>query len=464
MTVIVTVVKISAGMLVPIVLARLITPHDFGLAAMALPILAIGAIFAAPGVNEYILRMSDVSAEKLTKLFWFSVVTSTLIYAVVVLASHSVAGYYREPNLSALLWVGGLVFLFTAPTVIHGNLSRRYFRHDLVAVADVAAAVVSVATGIFLAWLGLGYWVLILIPLFRQGVHAVTIWCLVGWLPGKPTWQGTNYTEIIRFGSLITLSNLSSTLGRQLDKVLLGWQHGTAELGYYAIAYTVTMAPVINIATPIAGLAIPYLADASERNRDQVEIAGYLVVIMGTLFSPFIWLAIEAEAVTSLIFGDDWLPSVPMLRVLSLFAFASALQYPLVWILMIRNLTRRYTVWHIVYTIALLVSVVIGLDGGGRGIALAQTTVATAFLAVLPAFVAASLKLRILAYYPPLVAVIAFLICASLVCLTADSLLPATHAIFRLLISATLFFGTTALLTLLFYRLHLSKRTADHPA
>ena len=400
LTLLIGVTKLTFGMMIPIVLVRFLTPEDFGIAAMALPFLAIAQTISTHGGIEYILRIKQVSAARLSDLFIFCLFISGSAYLVLAALSVPIADYYDQSILTQLILTGGLGLLLMPVITLHGSLARRFFRQDIVVKSEFFSSSIGAIVGIYLGWVGFGPWALILIPLMRQMIMGGTLLLLVRWIPGRKT---GDFSEFIRFGLHITSSNLALTLIRQMDKILIGWFHGAAALGYYALAYTITMAPVTNITTPIAGWAIPLLTERSNTIDELCKNTGTILVLLAILFSPLLWAALESVPVTLFLFGPDWLATAEILRALLLFSFLTVLQFPLIWILLAADATSRYSLWNIIYTAAILIAVIVQLPGGGLDVAYGLACTAAVSLILLPAYCGYFLGFNPLLLYLPLI-------------------------------------------------------------
>ena len=352
-----------------IAMARLLDPADFGLVAMAAPVLALVQLFNDFGLSQAIVQRPKIDRADLSALFWINVGVSTGLCLLLILASPLVGLLYHEPRtvgitiaLAFLVIIGGL---FSQQTALLSRAMR--FRH--LAMIDVGSMAAATLAGIASALLGLGYWSLVAMPYAATFTMLILSWSFAGWLPYGPSGK-RNVTGMIRFGGNVTGANLLNFLSRNLDNILIGKVYGTEILGLYDRAYKLMMLPIAQLNIPVSRIAIPLLSrlqDDPQRYRRaylQLLQAIHLVALPGMLCA----IALPGQLVLVL-FGAKWAGVAPILFWLAIAGLTSFVGNSMGWLFVSQNKVRTQFRWSCVSAVLFVSSFLVGLPYGAVGVA-----------------------------------------------------------------------------------------------
>jgi O-antigen/teichoic acid export membrane protein len=264
------------------VLARLLTPEDFGLIALVSIVVGLAQTYADAGQSGAIIHRQDATAEQLSSLFWLSQGIGFLLFLGLLLFAPLIGMAYREPELSSLIGLAAVAFLVAPLGQQPGLLLQKALRFEVLALIDVIAAAAGVSVAIALAFGGMG-------------VHAV-VWGQLGtvvartvaqvafgrreWRP-LPHFRLTDLKGYLRFGFFQMAERTVNFLGANLDKLLVGSLIGTKALGYYSVAYQLVMRPMQVVNPVFTRVAFPLFAKVQTDN-ERLR-AGFLV--------PAFWMA-----------------------------------------------------------------------------------------------------------------------------------------------------------------------------
>ena len=249
------------------ILARLLTPQDYGLIGMTVAVTGFVSMFKDMGLSMATIQKAEINHRQISTLFWVNVGLSLATLLVTAAIAPAVALFYGEPKLTSITIVSAIGFIFGGLTVQHQALLNRQMRFTALAIIDITSMLVGTIVAIVLAWYGVGYWALVIMQLAIALSTTLGVWLVCHWRPSLPALD-SGIGEMLTFGGNITGFSIINYFARNLDNVLIGRFWGAGELGLYSKAYQLLLLPINQINSPIAAVAIPALSrlvDSSER-------------------------------------------------------------------------------------------------------------------------------------------------------------------------------------------------------
>jgi len=364
-----------------VVLARLLLPADFGLVAMVTAITGLGQAFSDLGLSEATIQRQEISHHQVSTLFWINVAIGMTLMLVTVALGPALAWFYRESRLKDITFLVSLTFLIGGLRVQHDALLRRQMRYVSLAIRDVAAYALAVPVAIFMAWRGAGYWAIVALPLILNFTGMALSWVMVRWIPGLPR-RDAKVGSLIVFGGNVAASYVIMAVNRSADAVLTGWYWGAGPLGLYSKAYNLLMLPVRQLGTPARSVAVPAF---SRLQTDPERFARYYLrcvnLIMWITAPVFGFLFVAAGPVIILVLGSKWREAAPVFQILVISALGQLLLESTVWLFVGRGQSQRLLKLLVIISPIIIVSFLIGLPFGIKGVALSGSLV---LLAILP--------------------------------------------------------------------------------
>jgi O-antigen/teichoic acid export membrane protein len=308
-----------------VVLARLLTPADYGLVAMVVAITGIGQAFADLGLSEATIQRPEINHDQVSALFWINVGIGLALMLVTVGLAPVFAWFYREPRLKDIAFVVSFTFLIGGLRVQHTALLKRQMRFVSLAIRDVASWLIGVPVAILMAWRGAGYWAIVALPLTVNFTQMTLSWLMVRWIPGLPR-RGAEIRSLVTFGGKVAASYLINYVNRSTDSVLIGWYWGAGPLGLYSRACNLLMLPIRQLIPPADSVVVPAFSrvqDDPERfARYFLRSANLMVWITAPLFG---FLFVAAEPVIILTLGKKWLEAAPVFQILVIAALGQVI-------------------------------------------------------------------------------------------------------------------------------------------
>jgi O-antigen/teichoic acid export membrane protein len=364
-----------------IVLARLLTPADFGLVAMVVAVTGLGQAFGDLGLSEATIQSERITQNQVSTLFWINVAIGLGLTAITASLAPILAWFYKEPPVREITFVLSLTFLVCGLRVQHEALLRRQMRFSALAVRDIASLALGVLVAVTLALRGAGYWALVAQPLTTNVSQMVLSWLMVKWMPGLPR-RDSNVRSMVAFGGNVAASYVIVTVIRSADNALVGWYWGAGPLGLYSRAYNLLMLPVRQLSAPAGSVVIPAFSriqsDKERFARYYLRTLNLIVWIAGPVFG---FLFVAAGPVIALVLGAQWKAATPVFQILAISAVGQLLLESTIWLLISQGHSNRLLRLLLAMCPIIVVSFAIGLPFGIKGVALAGSL---GLLGVLP--------------------------------------------------------------------------------
>ncbi|HEV2329070.1 MAG TPA: oligosaccharide flippase family protein [Verrucomicrobiae bacterium] len=366
------------------ILARLLTPRDFGLVAMVSTLTGFLWVFRDAGLSIATVQRDGITHAQVSNLFWVNVVVSGMVGLLVAASAPLLAWFFHEPRLMPITFALSSVFLLTGLAVQHTALLSRQMRFKTIAVIQIGSVLAGVLVGVGTAWLNFGYWSLVWMNLTTNIVALLLTWSASGWRPQLfKRHSGTR--SLLNLGANLTAGTFIYTLAFRLDGLLIGRVWGAASLGLYSRASAMLSKPLGQFIAPIEAVVIPAfsrLQTQPERYR-QNFIPLYEGMALAGFFFTGMFFAL-ARPLTLVVLGPKWENAAVIFAALS---FAS-LQIPLgqcaTWLINSQGRGKDAFSASWINAIVVAISFIIGLPFGAAGVAIGYS--AGALLIQLPIY------------------------------------------------------------------------------
>lgn len=364
-------VKLGTQTLSVAILARLLTPADFGVVAAVAPVTALVILFQDFGLQQAIVQRREISQDQLSPSFWFTLLLGVGCGGALVMIAPAVAAFYGDGRLLALT-------MATAPSIIVASagsipiaLLNRQLRFGTLAVIETISALTTFGVAIAAASLGARYWALIVATLAGNVVIFAGAWYSAGWWPSRPALQLPE-TGMLRFGGNLVGFGVVNFLARNLDNVLIGWFSGAAALGYYDRAYKLLLLPLYNVNAPLSRVTVPLLSriegDKPRLRNAFLKITSQIGLV--TIPGMAALVATSRETV-EILFGPGWQPVAPIFAWLGLAGLVQPITWAVTWLLVAQGRTATLFRWGAYASSTAILSFAVGLRWGPVGVACA---------------------------------------------------------------------------------------------
>ncbi len=294
-----------------IVLARELSPEDFGLVGMLMVFILLSQILVDGGLGNALIQKKDVTQVDCSTVFYSNIAVAAVCYAVLYFAADAIAGFYSQPQLVEMIRVLGLVVVFDALGAVQNNLLMRDINFKLVAVVKVGAALVSTVVAIVSAYCGLGVWSLVIQYLVNSVIKSLLLWITATWYPAIE-FSFRSFKTLFGFGSKLLIACLLSEGYRHLQVMIIGKFFPAKEVGYYTQAKHLQDVPITTILTIVNQVTFPVFSKLQDNKEKLVSgLRRSLKILTFINFPVMACLVVIAQPVFLLLFGEKWLMSVP---------------------------------------------------------------------------------------------------------------------------------------------------------
>ncbi len=368
---------------VGIVLARILAPHEFGVAAMALVLSGFIVPFADIGMGAALVQRRSITDDDRSTVFWASVGSGVVLTTTVILVAPAVGNFYGNQRVAPLLAVLSLGFIITALGSTHRSLLARSMNFRSLEVRYALASFAGGGTAIGLAAAHFGAWAFIGQELVLSTISTLLLWLVLPWKPDF-RFSINSLRNLGGFGARALGGAFFNNLNRNTDNLLIGKFIGAGALGLYAFAYNLMLAPLSRVVAPIQQVFFPAL---SRLQDDPRRLASSWLranrVIAAICTPPLAIVIVTAPDLVPLVFGEHWRPAVRVVQILCWVGILQCLQALNDSVLQAGNAIKLYVRFTGISFAVNVVAFVIGLHWGILGVAsafaMSSTLIAVAY-------------------------------------------------------------------------------------
>lgn len=357
-------------LLITTILARLLTPDDFGLLGMTVVFTNFLNIFCEMGISGALIQKQDISETQYSSVFWLNIIVGIALMLLTMAISPFIAGFYNKPELKPIVMMISVNFPIMSFVIVQKAIFSKEMSFKKLAIAEVIAVIVAGIIGISLAYLGHGVWSLVYRMLIFTTANMLLLWWLSAWRP-KFIFSIKALKDIFPFSINLMGFNLVNYFARNIDNILIGKFLGVQALGYYTLAYRLMLYPVQNISGVIGKVMFPAFSMIQD-DLEKVRTT-YMKMVKGISLLTFPIMcglfAVTPEFV-HVIFGPQWQPMVILIRILCICGIFQSIGTTIGNILLSQGRADLQFKMQILGTVLVTILIVIGLRWGIVGVSI----------------------------------------------------------------------------------------------
>ena len=303
---------------ISIVIARLLSPHDYGLMAMVAIFISISQAFIDSGLSSAIVRKTDRTQKDLSTAFYTNVIIGLFCYIILFFTAPLIADFYEEKDLISIVRVMGIIFfLFSFSNIQQAVLTIKLDFKTKTKIS-LLSVLLSGTLGVIIAYKGLGVWALIIQQVTFALFRTTLLWAYVKWKP-LLTFSYQSFKELFSFGSKILITSLLNSIFNNLYTIVIGKLFSASSLGFYSRAEQFAQFPSSNITNIIKGVTFPTMAVIQdEENRFKANFYKIQKIITFIIFPLILGLATVASPLVFILLSDKWMFSAKLLQIICL--------------------------------------------------------------------------------------------------------------------------------------------------
>jgi len=301
-----------------IILARLLTPSDYGTVGLLTIFLTFSNVFIDSGFPRALIQKQDRSEKDFSTTFIFNIFVSAIIYTLLFFASPAIARFYNKPELVSLQRVLFLVIILQSLTMVQNTKLQIDIDFKKICIITLLSVIISGSLGVFFAYKGFGVWALVIQNVSRNLVNLIMYWTLCHWIP-KTGFSWESFKSLFSFGSKLLLSSFIVTTVNNIKNLVIGKAYSPEELGFYTRGQQFpdlvsgTLSSVLNTAT------FPLLSSLQKEKENLVSVFRRLICFSSLLAFPCMaGMALLSKNIVLVLLGEKWLPCAFFLTCISL--------------------------------------------------------------------------------------------------------------------------------------------------
>lgn len=370
-------IKFGLGIGSTAILARILTPADFGLVAMVAPLLALADSLSNFGLETATVQREQLDNQQLSLSFWLSLKVNAVIVGLMVIMAPILAQFYGKQELIGITLIMSLGFLAVCLTFVHKSLLKRQMRFGILTTIEIISLVVAAAIAILAAYKGWSYWALVLQLVVMQLIQSIGYLIICPWLPEtqiKTEKSKVNLQAMLSYGAHLTGFRFLMRIGMQLDRILIGYLSGATALGLYQVAYKWSYFSFQQVYYPLFDVAVSsFSRTLHDTNLYRSYCRKGLMLLFALCMPALAFSFVEAENMLLLLLGNQWLEAVGLFRVLSVAVFVGSMYRVTKWLYVSSGQTQQQFRWGLVHTPIVIVAVAIGSQWSALGVATGYT-------------------------------------------------------------------------------------------
>ncbi len=309
------------------ILARLLTKGDFGLVAVAVVAINYLSVVKDLGLGVALIQKRDNVNEAANTVFTINLILGVFLSIVVFPIAPLVASYFNDPMVTPVLRWLGLSFVINAFGAVHVVLLMRELDYRRKFIPDMGNTLVKGAVSIGLAYAGFGVWSLVWGQIAGALASVVLVWIVLQWRP-RLALERKITSGLMKFGASVTIGDILGVVIDNIDYIIVGRLFGLAQLSVYTLAYRLPEMLLIGNLWVMSGVIFPAFSSIQEKPEEMrrgVLTAVRLIQLIAVPIS--LGLLIAADPIVRVLFGEQWLEAIPVLRVLAIYAWVYSLGY-----------------------------------------------------------------------------------------------------------------------------------------
>lgn len=309
-----------------IILARLLTPYDYGCIGMLMIFMVLSESFIDGGFGSALIQKKRPTQEDYSTIFFWNIGMALLLYVVLYFSAPAIASFYNIPLLCDVLRVQGVILFIYAFNIVQRNQLQKKLNFKALSIVTIFTSIVSLAITIVMAYHSFGVWSLVTQNIMTAAIPAFVFWFYLKWRP-KLIFSWQSFKELFNFGFFMFMTHLLNQFEKQIQGLMIGKFFNASTMGYYSKAYDTEMVASTSISQVMAQVTYPLYVEIQDDSKALRDMVKKLTMTLSYITFPMMFiLLLCAKPIFIILYSERWVSSVPFFQVLCIAGLAYCLQ------------------------------------------------------------------------------------------------------------------------------------------
>ena len=344
-----------------IILARLLTPYDYGCIGMLSIFMVLAEAFIDGGFGSALIQKKRPTQEDYSTIFFWNLFMAVILYAVLYFSAPIIARFYKIPLLSMVLRVQGVILFIYGFNIVQRNQLQKQLKFKTLSIITLTSSMIALVVTIIMAYKGFGVWSLVTQHILVAALPAVAFWVFVKWRPAF-VFSWNSFKELFSFGLFMFLTNLINQFSTQLQGLLIGRFYNASTMGYYSKAQRTESLASQSISSVMTQVTYPLYAEIQDDKQALANVIKRITMTLAYFSFPLLFiLLLVAKPLFVILYSARWLHSVPYFQVLCIAGLAGCLQAVNYQSIAAIGKSKIMFIWTVVKRVVGISAVVLGL-------------------------------------------------------------------------------------------------------
>ncbi len=353
---------------VSIILARLLSPKEFGLMGMVSVLIVLLNSMSELGLFTSLIQKKEVNQTELSSVFWLTFILGLVISLLLFISAPWVALFYNQNELTKIIQVLSIIFFFNSLVLTHNAILTKVLNFKILEIYSTVSLVLSSIIALILAYFNFGVWALVYQQILNSLFNAVIVWYFQSWRPSFIL-HFKSIKSLLGFGFRVFISGLLNTLFGSIDTIIIGKFFSAASLGLYSFAQNLINVTVGTFTTAIVRVLFPVMAGAQNdaerlksiylKTNNLLNI--FIIPVMGTI-------CIFANQIVAIFLGNKWLDMVVYFQLFAIIGILYPISALNINLILAKGRSDKFLHLEIIKKILLVIGIAVGFQFGIVGI------------------------------------------------------------------------------------------------
>ena len=309
-----------------IILARLLTPYDYGCIGMLSIFMVLAEAFIDGGFGSALIQKKNPTQVDYSTIFYWNIGMAFVMYAILYFSAPAIARFYDIPVLCSVLRVQGVVLFIYALNIIQRNQLRKKLNFKVLSIVAITTSLIALFVTVLLAYKGFGVWALVVQNIIGAAIPALVFWFYIKW---RPAWAFSwkSFKELFGFGFYMFLTHLINSFSSKVQGLLIGKVYNPSTMGYYSKAEGTEKLASSSVSGIMTQVTYPLYAEVQDNKEKMGNMIKRLTMTLAYATFPLMFiLLLCAKPIFILLYSDRWINSIPYFQVLCFAGLAGCLQ------------------------------------------------------------------------------------------------------------------------------------------